>query len=190
MAPEALEEVAAQYERDREIAERAVRETRETHVLRTARCGTSPARWGPSRRRSRSTTTRCGPRPCRWAGCDGAGACVSLRDRLENEPLLADGVKAIVADAGVELLQGQVRHALAAEEAALQQSRTPTVAFPWELRPRLSPRPHPQGRMARARVSASELQDHRTAVARVADARVVLRRKRKSKTATGACVRG
>ena len=124
IAPEALEEVAAQYERDRKAAaEKAVRETCETHVLRTASLRHLAGALGAKSTSLevyhylslRATALQVGRLD------DALRRCVSLRDRLENEPLLADGVRAAIADAGVELLQGQVRHALAAEEAALQQ---------------------------------------------------------------------
>ena len=69
--------------------------------------------------------------PCRSGRLDDAlRRCVSLHwDRLENEPLLADGRRPGIGTvpagrpsrtrASSELLQGQVRHALAAEEAHL-----------------------------------------------------------------------
>ena len=89
---------------------------------------------------------------------DALRRCVSLRDRLENEPLLADGVRAAIADAGVELLQGQVRHALAAEEAALQQREDEAYGrIPMGTAPAPESAPAPAPRMARAYSSASEL---------------------------------
>ena len=124
MAPEALEEVAAQAERDRKsAAEKAVRETCETHVLRTASLRHLAGALGAKSTSLevyhylslRATALQVGRLD------DALRRCVSLRDRLENEPLLADGVWAAVADAGVELLQAQVQSALNAEEAALQR---------------------------------------------------------------------
>jgi hypothetical protein len=124
IAPEALEEVAQHAERDRKVAaEKAVRETCETHVLRTASFWHLAGALGAKSTSLevyhylslRATALQIGRLD------DALRRCVSLRDRLQNEPLLADGVRAAVADAGVELLQAQVRHALNAEEAALQQ---------------------------------------------------------------------
>ena len=124
VAPEALEEVAQHRERERKAAaERAVRETCETHVLRTASLRHLAGALGAKSTSLevyhylslRATALQVGRLD------DALRRCVSLRDRLENEPLLADGVKAAVADAGVELLQAQVQSALNAEEAALQQ---------------------------------------------------------------------
>ena len=108
-SPEALEEVAAQAERDRKNGRRrAVRETCETAPC----CGRprSPRRRAGAKSTSlevyhylslRATALQVGRLD------DALRRCVSLRDRLENGPL-ADGVKAAVADAGVELNQGQV----------------------------------------------------------------------------------
>ena len=125
VAPEALEEVVAQAERDRKsAAEKAVRETCETHVLRTASLRHLAGALGAKSTSLevyhylslRATALQVGRLD------DALRRCVALRDRLENEPLLADGVKAAVADAGVELLQAQVQSALNAEEAALQRA--------------------------------------------------------------------
>ena len=168
VAPEALEEVAVQYEKDRKAAaERAVRETCETHVLRTASLRHLAGALGAKSTSLevyhylslRATALQVGRLD------DALRRCVSLRDRLENEPLLADGVKAAIADAGVELLQGQVRNALNAEEAALQRAedeaygRIPTAPAPAQYSSALSsaPAPAPTTRMARAYSSASEL---------------------------------
>ena len=124
IAPEALAEVAQQYERDRKAAaEKAVRETCETHVLRTASLRHLAGALGAKSTSLevyhylslRATALQVGRLD------DALRRCVSLRDRLENEPLLADGVRAAVADAGVELLQAQVQSALNAEEKALQR---------------------------------------------------------------------
>ena len=124
IAPEALEEVAAQAERDRKnAAEKAVRETCETHVLRTASLRHLAGALGAKSTSLevyhylslRATALQVGRLD------DALRRCVSLRDRLENEPLLAEGVRAAIADAGVELLQAQVQSALNAEEAALQR---------------------------------------------------------------------
>jgi len=124
VAPEALEEVAQHRERERKAAaEKAVRETCETHVLRTASLRHLAGALGAKSTSLevyhylslRATALQVGRLD------DALRRCVSLRDRLENEPLLADGVKAAVSDAGVELLQAQVQSALNAEEAALQQ---------------------------------------------------------------------
>jgi len=160
VAPEALEEVAAQYERDRKAAaERAVRETCETHVLRTASLRHLAGALGAKSTSLevyhylslRATALQVGRLD------DALRRCVSLRDRLENEPLLADGVRAAVADAGVELLQAQVQSALDAEEAALQRREDEAYG-----RIALAPAPAsvaqaPAPRMARAYSSASEL---------------------------------
>merc|ERR1719482_353325 len=125
VAPEALEEVAQHRERERKAAaEKAVRETCETHVLRTASLRHLAGALGAKSTSLevyhylslRATALQVGRLD------DALRRCVSLRDRLENEPLLADGVKAAVADAGVELLQAQVQSALNAEEAALQRA--------------------------------------------------------------------
>ena len=161
IAPEALEEVAAQYERDRKAAaEKAVRETCETHVLRTASLRHLAGALGAKSTSLevyhylslRATALQVGRLD------DALRRCVSLRDRLENEPLLADGVKAAVADAGVELLQGQVRHALAAEEAALQRIEDEAYGrIPMGTAPAPESAPAPAPRMARAYSSASEL---------------------------------
>ena len=124
VAPEALEEVAQHREQERKAAaEKAVRETCETHVLRTASLRHLAGALGAKSTSLevyhylslRATALQVGRLD------DALRRCVSLRDRLENEPLLADGVKAAVSDAGVELLQAQVQSALNAEEAALQQ---------------------------------------------------------------------
>ena len=166
VAPEALEEVVAQAERDRKsAAEKAVRETCETHVLRTASLRHLAGALGAKSTSLevyhylslRATALQVGRLD------DALRRCVSLRDRLENEPLLADGVKAAVADAGVELLQGQVRHALAAEEAALQRiedeayGRIQMAPAPAPYSSALLSAPAPAPRMARAYSSASEL---------------------------------
>ena len=161
IAPEALEEVAAQYERDRKsAAEKAVRETCDTHVLRTASLRHLAGALGAKSTSLevyhylslRATALQVGRLD------DALRRCVSLRDRLENEPLLADGVKAAVADAGVELLQGQVRHALAAEEAALQRIEDEAYGrIPMGTAPAPESAPAPAPRMARAYSSASEL---------------------------------
>ena len=161
VAPEALEEVAAQAERDRKsAAEKAVRETCETHVLRTASLRHLAGALGAKSTSLevyhylslRATALQVGRLD------DALRRCVSLRDRLENEPLLADGVRAAIADAGVELLQGQVRHALAAEEAALQQREDEAYGrIPMGTAPAPESAPAPAPRMARAYSSASEL---------------------------------
>ena len=162
IAPEALEEVAAQAERDRKnAAERAVRETCETHVLRTASLRHLAGALGAKSTSLevyhylslRATALQVGRLD------DALRRCVSLRDRLENEPLLADGVKAAVADAGVELLQAQVQSALNAEEAALQRAEDEAYG-----RIQMAPAPAsyasapaPAPRMARSYSVASEL---------------------------------
>ena len=162
VAPEALEEVAQHRERDRKAAaEKAVRETCETHVLRTASLRHLAGALGAKSTSLevyhylslRATALQVGRLD------DALRRCVSLRDRLENEPLLADGVKAAVADAGVELLQAQVQSALNAEEAALQQREDEAYG-----RVQMAPAPAsnasapaPAPRMARAYSSASEL---------------------------------
>ena len=166
VAPEALEEVAAQYERDRKAAaEKAVRETCETHVLRTASLRHLAGALGAKSTSLevyhylslRATALQVGRLD------DALRRCVSLRDRLENEPLLADGVRAAIADAGLELLQAQVQSALNAEEAALQR-REDEACGRIQMAPApapyssvaLAPAPAPT-RMARAYSSASEL---------------------------------
>lgn len=124
VVPEAIAEVAQQSGRDRKAeAERAVRETCETHVLRTASLRHLAGALG-----AKSTSVEVYRYLALKATAlqvgrldDALRRCVALRNRLENEPLLADGVRAAIADAGVELLQGQLRNALAAEEAALQR---------------------------------------------------------------------
>ena len=166
VAPEALEEVAAQAERDRKAAaEKAVRETCETHVLRTASLRHLAGALGAKSTSLevyhylslRATALQVGRLD------DALRRCVSLRDRLKNEPLLADGVKAAIADAGVELLQAQVQSALNAEEAALQRREDEAYG-----RIQMAPAPAPYSsvalalapaptRMARAYSSASEL---------------------------------
>ena len=162
IAPEALEEVAAQAERDRKnAAERAVRETCETHVLRTASLRHLAGALGAKSTSLevyhylslRATALQVGRLD------DALRRCVSLRDRLENEPLLAEGVRAAIADAGVELLQAQVQSALNAEEAALQRAEDEAYG-----RIQMAPAPAsyasapaPAPAMARAYSSASEL---------------------------------
>jgi hypothetical protein len=166
VAPEALEEVAQHAERDRKAAaEKAVRETCETHVLRTASLRHLAGALGANSTSLevyhylslRATALQVGRLD------DALRRCVSLRDRLQNEPLLADGYKAALADAGVELLQAQVQNALAAEEAALQRAEDEAYG-----RIQMAPAPAPYSsvalapapaptRMARAYSSASEL---------------------------------
>ena len=160
VAPEALEEVAQHRERERKAAaEKAVRETCETHVLRTASLRHLAGALGAKSTSLevyhylslRATALQVGRLD------DALRRCVSLRDRLENEPLLADGVRAAIADAGVELLQAQVQSALDAEEAALQRREDEAYG-----RIALAPAPAsvaqaPAPRMARAYSSASEL---------------------------------
>jgi len=162
IAPEALEEVAQQADRDRKsAAEKAVRETCETHVLRTASLRHLAGALGAKSTSLevyhylslRATALQVGRLD------DALRRCVALRDRLENEPLLADGVKAAVADAGVELLQAQVQSALNAEEAALQRAEDEAYG-----RVQMAPAPAsyasapaPAPRMARAYSSAFEL---------------------------------
>ena len=160
VAPEALEEVAQHRERERKAAaEKAVRETCETHVLRTASLRHLAGALGAKSTSLevyhylslRATALQVGRLD------DALRRCVSLRDRLQNEPLLADGVRAAIADAGVELLQAQVQSALNAEEAALQRREDEAYG-----RVQMAPAPAsyasaPAPRMARAYSSASEL---------------------------------
>lgn len=47
-------------------------------------------------------------------------AAVDARDRMEDEPLLADCFKATAADGGIEILRGDLVAAIAREEASLQ----------------------------------------------------------------------
>ena len=157
----ANKELLGPPQKSKAAAEKAVRETCETHVLRTASLRHLAGALGAKSTSLevyhylslRATALQVG----RLA--DALRRCVSLRDRLENEPLLADGVRAAIADAGVELLQAQVQSALDAEEAALQRAEDEAYG-----RVQMAPAPAsyasapaPAPRMARAYSSASEL---------------------------------
>lgn len=101
---------------------RAVRETAEQHVL-TKAC----LRHLTGLLSSRSTSLMV-HRALHLKACHGAvrhldgvlRATVDLRDRMEEEDLLADCFKATAADVGIEILKDDLSIALTDEEAAIQ----------------------------------------------------------------------